>query len=236
MIDNVLDIIRNLNSGSIIPNQKDDITKIDIQSDIVELYRDISCKKIKYYYLAKFELDEENGDNMSMIESEIMKAENYERPNPSDSYMILFLKVEDINESLYPRIIQIEENEFFYKKYVFYYTEKEKKSFCEWCSSLEESGKPTLDEVLINAQNLDDDSEQIGFLTRLLSKVPFFDPVFPKAIMSDFNNMVEQRIKGIRKNRDNIEMINKLFIESVEGDDFDTELLTQKIYENLMEE
>ena len=60
--------------------------------------------------------------------------------------------------------------------------------------------------------------------------------MFPKAIMSDFNNMVEQRIKGIRKNRDNIERINKLFIESVEGDDFDTELLTQKIYENLMEE
>ena len=60
--------------------------------------------------------------------------------------------------------------------------------------------------------------------------------MFPKAIMSDFNNMVEQRIKGIRKNRDNIERINKLFIESVERDDFDTELLTQKIYENLMEE
>lgn len=46
-------------------------------------------------------------------------------------------------------------------------------------------------------QLLKDESEQVQFLTRLLSKVPFFNPIFPKAVMNDFGEMVNQKIDGI---------------------------------------
>ena len=159
-----------------------------------------------------------------------------EKPTPSDSYMILFWKVGDIEERLYPDIIKIEENEFFYKKYVFYYTEKELQCFKKWCSSLKTNGKPMLDTVLEEVQLLKDESEQVQFLTRLLSKVPFFNPIFPKAIMNDFGEMVRQKIDGIRKQKKNVEMINDMFIRSIEETSFNVEVLSDMIYQKILEE
>lgn len=63
------------------------------------------------------------------------------------------------------------------------------------------NGKPMLDTVLEEVQLLKDESEQVQFLTRLLSKVPFFNPIFPKAVMNDFGEMVNQKIDGIRKQK-----------------------------------
>src|SRR5699024_10477390 len=145
-------------------------------------------------------------------------------------------KVEQIDESLYPYIIQIEENEFFYKKYVFYYTEKEQKCFSEWYGTLNIDKKPVLDTVLEALQSLNDESDQMQFLTRLLSKVPFFNPVFPKAVMNDFSKMVRQKIDGIRKQKNTVEMINDIFIKSIEEETFDTEVLSDMIYQKIMEE
>lgn len=73
--------------------------------------------------------------------------------------------------------------------------------FQKWCSSLKTNGKPMLDTVLEEVQLLKDESEQVQFLTRLLSKVPFFNPIFPKAVMNDFGEMVNQKIDGIRKQK-----------------------------------
>ena len=69
------------------------------------------------------------------------------------------------------------------------------------------NGKPMLDTVLEEVQLLKDESEQVQFLTRLLSKVPFFNPIFPKAVMNDFGEMVNQKIDGIRKQKKNVEAL-----------------------------
>ena len=213
MINTMLDIIRLLNDGSIVPMQKDEDTKIDLYNEKVQLFVDAYGEKSKYYYFSEFEKDDADQDNLAEIEDVALNSDAYaviEKPTPSDSYMILFWKVGGIEERLYPDIIKIEENEFFYKKYVFYYTEKELQCFKKWCSSLKTNGKPMLDTVLEEVQLLKDESEQVQFLTRLLSKVPFFNPIFPKAIMNDFGEMVRQKIDGIRKQKKNVEMINDI--------------------------
>ena len=137
MINTILDIIRLLNDGNIVPMQKDEDTKIDLYNEKVQLFMDASGEESKYYYFSELEIDDENQDNLAEIEDVALNSDAYtviEKPTPSDSYMILFWKVGGIEERLYPDIIKIEENEFFYKKYVFYYTEKELQCFEKWCS------------------------------------------------------------------------------------------------------
>lgn len=131
MINTILDIIRLLNDGNIVPMQKDEDTKIDLYNEKVQLFMDASGEESKYYYFSELEIDDENQDNLAEIEDVALNSDAYtviEKPTPSDSYMILFWKVECIEERLYPDIIKIEENEFFYKKYVFYYTEYKNKT------------------------------------------------------------------------------------------------------------
>lgn len=98
------------------------------------------------------------------------------------------------------------------------------------------NGKPMLDTVLEEVQLLKDESEQVQFLTRLLSKVPFFNPIFPKAVMNDFGEMVNQKIDGIRKQKKNVEMINDMFIRSIEETSFNVEVLSDMIYQKILEE
>lgn len=121
MINTILDIIRLLNDGNIVPMQKDEDTKIDLYNEKVQLFMDASGEESKYYYFSELEIDDENQDNLAEIEDVALNSDAYtviEKPTPSDSYMILFWKVECIEERMYPDIIKIEENEFFYKKKV----------------------------------------------------------------------------------------------------------------------
>lgn len=239
MVNIILDTIRWLNNGYVIPMQKDQDTKIDLNSEKVELFVDGSGKENKYYYFSEIEIDDENHDNLADIEEVALNSEIYvdiEKPKPSDSYMILFWKVDRIDESLYPYIIQIEENEFFYKKYVFYYTENELECFKKWCKSLETNGKPVLEVVLNDLGKLEDESDQVQFLTRLLSKVPFFNPEFPKAAMKDFDKLVDQKINAVHKDKGNIVLMNNMFLKSIEEESFNTERLSEMIYETMLKE
>ena len=213
--------------------------KVGEYNEKVQLFVDASGEESKYYYFSELEIDDKNQDNLAEIEDVALNSDAYtviEKPTPSDSYMILFWKVECIEERLYPDIIKIEENEFFYKKYVFYYTEKELQCFEKWCSSLKTNGKPMLDTALAAIQFLNDESEPVQFLTRLLSKVPFFNPIFPKAVMNDFGEMVRQKIDGTRKQKKNVEMINDMFIRSIEEASFNVEVLSDMIYQKILEE
>lgn len=251
MIDTIIDIIRSLNAGNVLPLQRDAETKIDLYNDDVELYIDHSGNDKKYYYFAELKMDDEKGDNLAQIEDILRNNEAFSvigEPNPSDSYMILLWQVEYIDESIYPYVIKIEENEFFYKKYVFYYTEKELKSFLDWYHTLAKKGISALTEILDALRFSDEESAQVSFLTRLLAKVPFFHPVFPKAVMNDFDKMVQQKINGIRQTqkekvdgtkqtqKEIVGIINNIFIEAVDNGNADIEKLSDKIYQKLMEE
>lgn len=240
MIDVIIDIIRSLNAGNVLPFQKDAETKIDLYHKDVELYIDYSGNEKKYYYFAELKMDDEKDDNLPQIEDILRNNEALAvigEPNPSDSYMILLWQIENIDESIYPYVIKIEENEFFYKKYVFYYTGQELKSFMEWYHILSEKGSSDLTELLQELQSLDEGAVQVDFLTRLLAKVPFFNPVFPKAVMNDFDKMVQKRIDGIRQTqKETIGIINNIFNEAIESGNADIEKISDTIYQELMGE
>lgn len=240
MIDVIIDIIRSLNEGNVLPFQKDAETKIDLYHKDVELYIDYSGNEKKYYYFAELKMDDEKDDNLPQIEDILRNNEALAvigEPNPSDSYMILLWQIENIDESIYPYVIKIEENEFFYKKYVFYYTEQELKSFMDWYHILSEKGSSDLTELLQELQSLDEGAVQVDFLTRLLAKVPFFTPVFPKAVMNDFDKMVQKKIDGIRQTqKETIGIINNIFNEAIESGNADIEKISDTIYQELMGE
>lgn len=251
MIDVIIDIIRLLNEGNVLPFQKDAETKIDLYNKDVELYIDYSGSEKKYYYFAELKMDDEKDDNLPQIEDILRNNEAFAaigEPNPSDSYMILLWQIENIDESIYPYVIKIEENEFFYKKYVFYYTRQELKSFMDWYHVLSEKGSSALTEILEALQFLDEGDAQVDFLTRLLAKVPFFNPVFPKAVMNDFDKMVQKRIDGIRQTqkekadgtrktqKETVGIINNIFNETIESGNADIEKISDAIYQELMEE
>ena len=215
-------------------------TKIDLYNKDVELYIDYSGNEKKYYYFAELKMDDEKDDNLPQIEDILRNNEVFAaigEPNPSDSYMILLWQIENIDESIYPYVIKIEENEFFYKKYVFYYTGQELKSFMDWYHILSEKGSSDLTELLQELQSLDEGAVQVDFLTRLLAKVPFFNPVFPKAVMNDFDKMVQKRIDGIRQTqKEIIGIINNIFNEAIESGNADIQKISDTIYRELMGE
>ena len=95
MINSIIEIIRTLNGGTVIPFQKDEITKMNLYSDNVELYVDSSGAKNKFFYFAEFKMNGENEDNLAQIESELSDNQAFAvigEPKPSDSYMILLKK------------------------------------------------------------------------------------------------------------------------------------------------
>lgn len=237
MINTIMNILRSLNEGTVITNQKDENTRVDLYSDSAELYIDYSGKESKYYFFSEFCMDKEWNDNLGEIEEVLINNDMYAvigEPRPSDSYLILFWKVNEINDSIYPYIIEIEENEFFYKKYIFYYTENELNSFVKWYNQMKSQGVTSLTEVLEELNNIDQDSDQVNFLTRLLIKVPFLNPVFPKAVMNDFDKMVQKKIDSTRQKKD-IEIINEIFVEAICDIEPDIEKISVTIYEKLME-
>ena len=63
MINTILDIIRLLNDGNIVPMQKDEDTKIDLYNKKVQLFMDASGEESKYYYFSELEIDDENQDS-----------------------------------------------------------------------------------------------------------------------------------------------------------------------------
>lgn len=53
MINTILDIIRLLNDGNIVPMQKDEDTKIDLYNEKVQLFMDASGEESKYWSYVK---------------------------------------------------------------------------------------------------------------------------------------------------------------------------------------
>ncbi|MDE7322639.1 MAG: hypothetical protein K2N73_07860 [Lachnospiraceae bacterium] len=238
MINTIIDIIHSLNGGSVIPFQSDETTTVDLGNDAVKLFVDSSGTEKKYYYFAAYKMDDEKKDNLGQIERNVFGSEVHkggEKPNPSDSYMILFWKVDAIDEKIFPYVINVEENEFFYKKYVFYYTEQELAGFKKWYRDMQMKGDVNLENVLNLVRNLDEESDHVKFFIRLLIKVPFLNPVFPKAVMEDFDKMVQAKINVSKKKQQEVKSVNDIFLRAI-NDDEDMEKLSDIIYQKFMEE
>ena len=194
IINDMIGIIRELNGGIVIPDVEEKERVIGTE---IHLFR----KGDKHYYMCEYTLNE-SSDNMVMVEKEIL---NYNKdlisevpPKPQDSYLILFYLVDVIDESVHKKTIALEENEYFFKRYVFYFTRDEFHAFSMWFST-------RMDKTL-NAILLDVDVKNakrilpIDFLLRLLVKLPFMQLHFTAAEMTEFDTILESVISSTRGN------------------------------------
>lgn len=229
-MNNIMPIISKLNGGSIIPQQKDDITKKNLYSDISQLY--INKEDGRYYFFSEY--SEEYGlDNIEKSTIRNVEAFADGMPSPSDSYLILFWKVQKVTDIISSRIIQLEENEFFYKKYVFYYTEQELLSFTKWYEEKSSGNELLVKEIL---QMLSQEKEYINdyfrFAVRLLTKIPYWRLEFPRTTLGEFEILVEKEINSIRGARkDEILKLKNWILELDSNGTISAETLAKLIYQ-----
>lgn len=191
MINELLSIIKMLNGGSVIQNSNDKDTVANIDSESTFLF---IGNGDKYYYFSEYWY-KDGQSNLSDIEKDILYNQNIEL-KAQHSYLILFYQVDEINEYVYKRVIEIEESEYFYKKYVFYFTEAEYVAFKEWYEN--KSGTTAND--LVNNGYIHDNaiSLEMQFLLRLLIKVPIIKYRFKRAELKDFNDILTNKISRMR--------------------------------------
>jgi len=231
LLNTIIDIIRFLNNGSVLPNQSDEITKVKLHNDDIELYVDYFSFKNKYYYFSQ--ISEQYSDVVS-IENDILSNEVItvmNKPEPESSYLLLFLKLNEINESTYSYVMNMEQYTSLFKRYVFYYTEEELNCFIKWCcEDLKKDGISNLTEILERLRDVNKNSNEVRFLTRLLIKVPFFNPVFPKATISDFDKIVREKLNSAKRKKE-IKDINDIFNKLIYSD---VESISNLVYEGFM--
>ena len=214
----LMDIIRQLNGGTIIPFVSDSKSQIYLPSKDVELYRQSLPQGTKYFYFAYLGDTQNLEEAISEIEEVTITKRNEwcgaETLSPSDSYRIYFWEVPSICESVNKEIIGIEENEFFYKKYVFYYTGKEYEAFRQWIAHKTEDAASSSIVDLISNTALKTD--EMKFLTRLVIKTPCIQIPFEAKELPDFEQLVQDNLEGIRTEQNKIaaKSMNQFFLES----------------------
>ena len=180
-----------LNDGNVIHDTKDNNTATNIGSESTLLF---IGNGDKYYYFSEFR-NKDGENNLPEIEKDILYSQNVEL-KAQHSYLILFYEVDEINEYVYKKVIEIEESEYFYKKYVFYYTKAEYTSFKEWY----DSNIGTTANELVNNGYIHDHigTLEMQFLLRLMIKVPIIKYKFKRAELKDFNNILNNKISRMR--------------------------------------
>lgn len=220
----LLQILSKMNGGSLLSGQEDYLAKKDLYSNDATLFVDSNDNK--YYFFAEYNL-ENDIDNYYLIQRATIQnyeAFGNEKFNPSDAYLILFWKVEEINESVYSRVIKFEEDEMFYKKYLIYYTEKELSSLV---AKLNEYKEVKLEQLIKDISREDESTDAWKLAIRIITKIPFWGLKFPSAVMENFEEKVEQSINRAAKNTDTCAVLElKKFIDE---EKCEVEELTDKI-------
>lgn len=220
-LEDLIEIINSLNNGTVICGQDNDDTEILLSESNIKLY----CANKKYYFLAEYQED------YDIIERKIRNnqfvAEIKER-RPNNSYLVLLYKVQCFDNEISKKVITLEENEYFYKRYVFYYTQEEYDSFINWFNQRKD--KSLTDILKTEECTPDTEKLHIQFLLRLVIKIPFLNLQFKKMEIDNFEDLMDAQLKGIRKNKDTVvDFFNKL-TETLE------EHTVEEIAENLFNE
>ncbi|MCU1871642.1 hypothetical protein P6Z20_08610 [Enterococcus faecium] len=109
---------------------------------------------------------------------------------PQDTYLILLSGIKELNESVYKKIIEVEENEFRYKKYVCYYTETEieelKNNQVEIFS---------MKENFFKVYNEFKRDHSFTLLYRMIIKIPIIKMNFEQKELEDFQYLYEAKRK-----------------------------------------
>jgi len=205
MLDEFISIISSLNNGTVIRNMDNIDTEILLGEQNVKLY----SSNNKYYFLSEYK------DNYDVIEKIIRTNQTVKEITdirPNNSYLVMFYRINSFDEKVSKKIISLEENEFFYKKYIFYYTEDEYESFMEWFNK--RSLRKLSDILKTEECSPESTSLYMQFLLRLIIKVPFLNLEFKKMELESFDDLLNTHLNGIRKNKDDIRRIfNRLTYE-----------------------
>ena len=200
-MNELIRMIAKLNGGNLLTGQENSEVEKNLSSDVAKLY--IDRFDHKYYFFAEYLVDGAK-DNWEQIQKDTIdndEAFGEEKPKPSDSYLILLWRVDRIEPNIYSKIIDIEENEFFYKKYVLYYTQEEYKALKEW---LEENENLTIEKVLAVLAHEAEEMTLYGkLLVRIITKIPFWHLNFPSAELDDFESIVDMEIARMRSSSKN---------------------------------
>ena len=133
---------------------------------------------------------------------------------PQFIYAIVILKTTCIGEQLNKKIIEIEENEYFCKKYVFYYNDNEVNTFEAWA---EKNKKNSFNELITIESNnktinkKDKDSIALKFMLRILIKFIFVRVDLEYKGEVSFENELLEQLKKIKKDsiKSNINKLNE---------------------------
>lgn len=206
-----------MNEGSLFDDVKNAEVEIDLHNDAARLFFNPIDKK--YYFFAEY-LANEDGDNYAAIQGatignkEVYGADKF---SPSDTYLILFWNVEKIDETLYSKVIQIEEEEMFYKKYVIYFTDDEMSELENYlCTQNDISIKSIIDYISDEENEL---SQASKLVIRILTKIPFWRLTFPKAELEDYDTNVKLAISRMQRDNSRIIQIKNYIDDSIDEPD-----------------
>lgn len=216
-----------MNGGSILSGQPDDLARKELFSNDASLF--IDEKDNKYYFFAEYILDDDT-DNYHLIQKATIQnkeAFGNEKVNPSDAYLILFWKVDKINESVYSKVIKFEEDEMFYKKYLIYYTDEE---LCALIAKLKEYEEVNLQKIIEDISIEGESVDAWKLAIRIMTKIPFWELKFPSAIMENFEEKVEYSINRTAKNKDTnsiLELKHFIDMEICEADELVEKIISK---------
>lgn len=219
MLDSFVKIISTLNEGNVIYQTDSKDSEIILGNSKIKLY----TANNKFYFLSEY------NDDYNIIEDSIKGNDvvsQLEEQKPNNSYLILFYKIEEFNEQISKKIIKLEENEFFYKKYIFYYTQEEFESFKEWFDLKKFN---SLSEIL-ELSECDPKSESLymNFLLRLIIKIPFLNVRFKKIELENFDAILSDQLNRVRQNRDEIQTLFEYLTQKL--DVLQTEEVAQSLF------
>lgn len=220
-LDQYLDIVSLLNNGSVIFGDEENKSEIKLNQHDLRVY----FMNNKYYFISEYK------ENLTEIEKNILEnstIKKFSNRKPNNSYLILLYNVKSISNDVYKEVIKLEENEFFYKKYVLYYTDSEFTDFMGWWNRID---KKSL-QVLLSNESLDPNTTEnhIKFLFRLIIKTPFINLEFPKTKMANFDNLLDKKLQNITIDKSEINETYQYISKSLKY------LNTEEISDNLLKE
>ncbi|MBC2080468.1 hypothetical protein HCA99_14655 [Listeria booriae] len=161
-------------------------------------------------------------DNFCLIDKALEEREII----PQDTYLTMFYKVKEITPEMIKEIIPIEENEFRFKKYVFYYTENEIEKTRDNIDNFFRQN------IWTNTDLKDLKNPTSLFLQRLAIKVPIIKLNFEREEVQGYDYFFNKEITGIRKEREMIKVIDKQINELLQQER-DMENIIQHIIKDI---
>ncbi|MBC2196607.1 ABC-three component system middle component 1 [Listeria booriae] len=173
-------------------------------------------------------MDINNLEEMLIYAERKSREKNYK---PQDTYAIFIYRVNEINEETYRQAISIEENEFVFKKYVFYYTEQEFNLYCS------KKDRIQFDDNIWRSNWIEDITNIISkFILRLVIKVPIIKLNFSPRKLDSYKDILKNEITLNKIENSTIEELENLIEEQLEINNRDVGQVANSLLEKLLKE